>query len=100
LAPRGIEARRFTRSFAERHLLAITRAICRYRAGQQIDGPLYLGRDTHALSEPARVTALEVLAANAVEVMLDVHDGATPTRVVSGRPGHNRSAARAAPTAS
>ncbi len=69
--------------FNEAHILAITQAICLYRKAQAIDGPLFLGWDTHALSEPARVTALEVLAANGVEVMLDLHDGATPTPVVS-----------------
>lgn len=69
--------------FNEAHILAITQAICLYRAAQAIDGPLFMGWDTHALSEPARVTALEVLAANGVEVMLDLHDGPTPTPVVS-----------------
>jgi phosphoglucomutase len=69
--------------FNEGHILAITQAICFYRRQQGIDGPLFLGWDTHALSEPARVTALEVLAANGVEVMLDAHDRFTPTPVVS-----------------
>jgi phosphoglucomutase len=69
--------------FNEGHILAITQAICSYRREQGIDGPLFLGWDTHALSEPARVTALEVLAANGVEVMLDAHDRFTPTPVVS-----------------
>ncbi|OLB95235.1 MAG: phosphoglucomutase, alpha-D-glucose phosphate-specific [Candidatus Rokubacteria bacterium 13_1_40CM_68_15] len=69
--------------FNEAHILAITQAICLYRQAHGIDGPLFLGRDTHALSEPARATALEVLAANGVEVMLDAHDGVTPTPVVS-----------------
>jgi phosphoglucomutase len=72
-----------TASFNEAHILAITQAICLYRAARAIDGPLFMGWDTHALSEPARVTALEVLAANGVEVMLDLHDGPTPTPVVS-----------------
>jgi phosphoglucomutase len=72
-----------SRSFNERHVLAITEAICRYRTAQKIDGPLFLGWDTHALSEPARVSALEVLAANGVTVMLDANDGFTPTPVVS-----------------
>jgi len=69
--------------FNEGHILTITQAICFYRREQGIDGPLFLGWDTHALSEPARVTALEVLAANGVEVMLDAHDRFTPTPVVS-----------------
>ncbi len=69
--------------FNEAHILAVTQAICLYRQSHEIDGPLFLGRDTHALSEPARATALEVLAANGVEVMLDAHDGVTPTPVVS-----------------
>ena len=73
----------FKRSFNERHILAITQAICEYRAGQGTSGPLYLGRDTHALSEPAFVSALEVLAANDVEVMIDRDGGYTPTPVIS-----------------
>jgi phosphoglucomutase len=69
--------------FNEGHIVAMTQAICSYRRQEGIDGPLFLGWDTHALSEPARVTALEVLAANGVEVMLDAHDRFTPTPVVS-----------------
>jgi phosphoglucomutase len=69
--------------FNEGHILAITQAICAHRKQQGIDGPLFLGWDTHALSEPARATALEVLAANGVEVMVDAHDGPTPTPTVS-----------------
>jgi len=69
--------------FNEDHILAITQAICLYRRAQGIDGPLFLGWDTHALSEPARVSALEVLAANGVEVMVDIHDDVTPTPVIS-----------------
>jgi phosphoglucomutase len=69
--------------FNEAHLLAITQAVCRYGQAQKIDGPLFLGWDTHALSEPARVSALEVLAANGVEVMVDAQDGVTPTPVIS-----------------
>ncbi len=69
--------------FNEGHILAITQAICLYRTEQTIDGPLFLGWDTHALSEPARATALEVLAANGVEVMLDAQDDVTPTPVIS-----------------
>ncbi len=72
-----------TASFNEDHILAMTQAICDYRAGQRIDGPLYLGADTHALSEPARVSAVEVLAANGVRVLLDARDGYTPTPAVS-----------------
>ena len=70
-------------SFNEAHILAITQAICRYRKQQRIDGPLFLGMDTHALSEPAFASALEVLAANGVEVMIDVDGGYTPTPVIS-----------------
>jgi phosphoglucomutase len=69
--------------FNEGHILAITQAICSYRRNQGISGPLFLGWDTHALSEPARATALEVLAANGVDVMLDARDAPTPTPVVS-----------------
>jgi phosphoglucomutase len=71
------------RSFNEAHILATTQAICDYRKQQGISGPLYLGMDTHALSEPSLVTALEVLAANGVEVMLQKDRGYTPTPVVS-----------------
>jgi phosphoglucomutase len=70
-------------SFNEAHILAITQAICLYRASQGIDGPLYMGKDTHALSEPAFMSALEVLAANGVDVMVDQGDGYTPTPVIS-----------------
>jgi phosphoglucomutase len=73
----------FKRSFNEAHILAVTQAICRYRHQQQIDGPLFLGMDTHALSEPAFVSALEVLAANGVQVMVDRDRGYTPTPVIS-----------------
>jgi phosphoglucomutase len=69
--------------FNEAHILAVTQAICEHRARQGIDGPLFLGWDTHALSEPARATALEVLAANGVEVRIDAHDGPTPTPTIS-----------------
>jgi phosphoglucomutase len=71
------------RSFNEAHILAITQAICLYRNLQGIDGPLYIGIDTHALSEPAFKSALEVLAANGVEVMVDARNGYTPTPVIS-----------------
>jgi phosphoglucomutase len=70
-------------TFNEAHVLAISQAICEYRSGRGIDGPLFIGRDTHALSEPAFFTALEVLAANGVEVMVDRDDGYTPTPAVS-----------------
>jgi phosphoglucomutase len=70
-------------TFNEAHVLAITQAICDYRKSQHITGPLYIGRDTHALSEPAFVTALEVLAANRVETMIDAAEGYTPTPAVS-----------------
>jgi phosphoglucomutase len=70
-------------SFNEAHVLAITQAICEYRKNQGISGPLYIGKDTHALSEPAFASALEVLAANGVEVMIDCDDGYTPTPAVS-----------------
>jgi phosphoglucomutase len=72
-----------TATFNEAHVLAITQAICEYRKGRDIDGPLYLGKDTHALSGPAFVTALEVLAANGVETMIDDKDGYTPTPAIS-----------------
>jgi phosphoglucomutase len=70
-------------SFNEAHILAITQAICDYRRSQGTDGPLYLGKDTHALSGPAQRTALEVLAANGVETILQRDDGVTPTPVIS-----------------
>jgi phosphoglucomutase len=73
----------FTATFNEDHILATTQAICEYRASHGIDGPLYLGADTHALAEPAQVSALEVLAANGVQVLLDSRGGYTPTPAVS-----------------
>src|SRR4026209_955696 len=73
----------FEDAFNEAHILAITQAICLYRRQQKIDGPLYLGIDTHALSPPAFASALEVLAANGVEVMIDRDGGYTPTPVIS-----------------
>ena len=73
----------FELSFNERHVLAITQAICRYRKKQGIDGPLYLGIDTHALSAPACASALEVLAANGVETLLAAGDEYTPTPAIS-----------------
>ena len=73
----------FDRSFNEWHVLAITQAICQYRSGHGIDGPLFLGIDTHALSEPACANALEVLAANGVHVMLSASSEYTPTPAIS-----------------
>ncbi|MEW6886330.1 phosphoglucomutase (alpha-D-glucose-1,6-bisphosphate-dependent) [Trueperella pyogenes] len=73
----------FDGAFNEAHIVATTQAIVEYRATQGIDGPLYIGRDTHALSEPAEHTALEVLAANDVEVRLDARNSWTPTPAVS-----------------
>src|SRR5512135_3234221 len=70
-------------TFTEAHILAITQAICDYRRDRGIDGPLYMGKDTHALSGPAQRTALEVLAANGVETVVQRDDGATPTPVIS-----------------
>ena len=70
-------------SFNEAHILAITQAICLFRTAQGTDGPLFIGMDTHALSRPALATALEVLAANGVDVMLDQADGYTPTPAIS-----------------
>jgi phosphoglucomutase len=70
-------------SFNEAHILAITQAICRYRQKEKIDGPLYIGIDTHALSRPAFNSAMEVLAANGVDVMVDAADSYTPTPVIS-----------------
>jgi phosphoglucomutase len=83
-------------TFNEAHILAITLAICEYRLRQAIDGPLYMGKDTHAASAPAQRTALEVLAANGVETIIQENDGVTPTPVISrailvynrGRKGH------------
>ena len=70
-------------SFNEAHILAISQAICDYRVAHGIDGPLYLGKDTHALSAPAQRTALEVLAGNGVETIVHKDDGVTPTPVIS-----------------
>ena len=70
-------------SFTEAHILAITQAICDYRAAQGTDGPLFMGKDTHALSDAAQRTALEVLAANGVETVIEQDDGFAPTPVIS-----------------
>jgi len=70
-------------SFTEAHIAAITQAICDYRRARGIDGPLYMGKDTHALSDPAQRTALEVLAANGVQTIIQRDAGVTPTPVIS-----------------
>ena len=70
-------------TFTEAHILAITQALCDYRRSRGTDGPLYMGKDTHALSSPAQRTALEVLAANNVETVVQQNDGVTPTPVIS-----------------
>jgi phosphoglucomutase len=70
-------------TFTEAHILAITQAICEYRTGEGINGPLFMGKDTHALSRPAERVALEVLAANGVETFIQREDGFTPTPVIS-----------------
>ena len=70
-------------SFNEDHILAVSQAICEYRAAQETTGPLYMGMDTHALSEPAQATALEVFAANGVQVVIQANGGYTPTPVIS-----------------
>lgn len=79
----GHRGNAFDHSFNEHHVLAITQAICDYRAAKGIDGPLFIGIDTHALSEPALRSALEVLAANGVDTMLAMNDEYTPTPAVS-----------------
>ncbi|MGV8996172.1 MAG: phosphoglucomutase (alpha-D-glucose-1,6-bisphosphate-dependent) [Parvibaculaceae bacterium] len=73
----------FDDAFNEAHILAMSQAICQYRAGNNIKGPLFVGIDTHALSAPALASTLEVLVANGVNVMIDEHDGYTPTPVIS-----------------
>jgi phosphoglucomutase len=70
-------------TFTEAHILAITQAICEYRVTQKTDGPIYIGKDTHAVSAPAQRTAMEVLAANRVESIIQSNDGVTPTPVIS-----------------
>ncbi len=86
----------FLRSFNEAHVLATAQAICDYRAAHGPDGPLFLGVDTHALSEPARATTLEVLAGNGIETLIDSKEGYTPTPVVSHAIlTHNRGRRRA-----
>src|SRR3981189_1188089 len=73
----------FNNAFNEAHILAISQALCDHRHALGITGPLFAGIDTHALAEPALASALEVFAANGVEVMVDAHGGYTPTPVVS-----------------
>src|SRR4051812_33395856 len=70
-------------TFTEAHILAITQALCDYRRSRGIDGPLFMGKDTHALSGPAQRTALDVLAANGVDAVIQRGDGFTPTPVIS-----------------
>jgi len=87
-------------SFTEAHVVAISAAVCRYRAEQGTSGPLYLGRDTHALSEPAFRTIVEVLAGHGVDVVVDADGGYTPTPVISHAIlTHNRGGSRARPPA-
>jgi phosphoglucomutase len=82
-------------TFTEAHVAAISEAVCRHREAQGIDGPLFLGRDTHALSEPALQTIVEVLAAHEVDVVVDAAGGATPTPVISHSIlSHNRGGGR------
>jgi phosphoglucomutase len=73
----------FNNAFNEAHILAISQAVCDHRRASGIDGPLFVGIDTHALAEPALASAIEVFAANNVEVMIDANDGYTPTPVIS-----------------
>jgi phosphoglucomutase len=73
----------FNNAFNEAHILAISQAVCDHRRASGIDGPLFVGIDTHALAEPALASALEVFAANGVETMIDQHDGYTPTPAIS-----------------
>jgi phosphoglucomutase len=73
----------FNNAFNEAHILAVSQAVCDHRAKAGVDGPLFIGIDTHALAEPALVSALEVFAANGVEVMIDADGGYTPTPVIS-----------------
>ncbi|HYM34686.1 MAG TPA: phosphoglucomutase, alpha-D-glucose phosphate-specific, partial [Steroidobacteraceae bacterium] len=83
LGTSGHRGSSFENSFNENHVLAITQAICSYRKRQNINGPLYLGFDTHALSAPAFASALEELAANDVEAMIAAKDEYTPTPAIS-----------------
>ena len=88
-------------TFTEDHIVAISAAIARYRTAQGITGPLYIGRDTHALSEPAFRTAVEVLVAHDVRVAVDAEDGYTPTPAISHAIlAHNAAGRQHAPTGS
>ena len=82
----------FQTGFNENHILAITQAICDHRKARGIDGPLYLGMDTHALSAPALQSALEVLAANGVTTLVDAQNGFTPTPAISQSSAQTRDA--------
>jgi len=73
----------FNHAFNEAHILAVSQAVCDHRKAAGITGPLFIGIDTHALAEPALASAIEVFAANGVELMIDAHDGYTPTPVIS-----------------
>ena len=73
----------YNNAFNEAHILSISQALCDHRARNGISGPLFVGIDTHALAEPALASALEVFSANGVTVMIDAHDGYTPTPVIS-----------------
>src|SRR5258707_2783701 len=73
----------FNNAFNEAHIISISQALCDHRLRSGIDGPLFIGIDTHALAEPALASALEVFAANGVTVMIDAHGGYTPTPVIS-----------------
>src|SRR5262249_58540398 len=89
--PSGHRGSSLQAAFNEDHILATTQAICLRRKREGIDGPLFIGIDTHALSKPAFMSALEVLAANGIDVMVDARDGYTPTPVVSHAVlGYNR----------
>ena len=81
--PSGHRGSSLHAGFNEAHILAVTQAICHCRTAHRIDGLLFMGWDTHGLSEPARMSALEVLVANGVEVMVDDHDRPAPTPVIS-----------------
>jgi phosphoglucomutase len=85
-------------SFTEAHVVAISAAVCRYRSEQGTSGPLYLGRDTHALSEPAFRTIVEVLVGHHVDVVVDADGGFTPTPVISHAILTHRTAVRPTPT--
>src|SRR5262249_50708854 len=81
--PSGPRATSSDGTFTEAHILAITQALVEYRAGKGITGPLFVGKDTHAVSGPAQRTAVEVLAANGIAVVIQADDGVTPTPVIS-----------------